>query len=122
MLSEKQQSSLTCISLCILCHLLCLMSIKHQGRYGEKLYTPNPLSTRHAVRHQWTGNSSTNGIGGILHKELFITVLSSWYSAGVSCSLAIGWYTFQSTKTKLNVKLLRVVDDYHNAEYGMALI
>src|SRR6218665_2571458 len=59
--------------------------------------------------------------GGILHKKLFITVLSSWHSVKVSCSLAIGWYTFQSTKTKLNVKLLRGVDDYHNAEYGMAL-
>ena len=91
-------------------------------RYGKKLYPPNPLSTRHAVRHQWTGSSSTNGIGEILHKELFITGLSSWYSVKVSCSLVILWYTFQSTKTKLNVKLIRVVDDYHNAEYGMALI
>src|SRR6218665_2566377 len=44
----------------------------------------------HAVRHQWTGSSSTNGIGGILQKERFLTVLSSWYSVKVSCSLAIG--------------------------------
>jgi len=76
---------------------------------------------RHAFRHQWTGSSSTNGIGGIFHKEVFVTVLSSWYSVKVSCSLAIGGYTFQSTKTKLNVKLLRVVDNYHNAEYGVVL-
>ena len=115
----------TCISLCILCRLLCLMSMSVKTprslSYGEKLYPPNPLSTRHAVRHQWTGSSSTNGIGGILHKGSFKTVLSSWYSVKVSCSLAIGWYTFQLTKT-INVKLLRVVDDYHNAEYGVALI
>jgi len=29
---------------------------------------------------------------------------------------------FQSTKTKLNVKLLKVVKDYHNAEFDMTLI
>jgi len=63
-----------------------------------------------------------HGIGGIFHKVLFITVLSSCCSVKVSCSLAIVWYTFQSTKTKLNVKLLRVVDNYHNAEYGVSLI
>ena len=34
--------------------------------------------------------------------------------------LAIGWYTIQSKKVKLNVKLLKVVDD--NADCGMALI
>src|SRR6218665_278761 len=67
-------------------------------------------------RHQWTKSSLTNGIGGILHKELSITVSSSWYSVKVSCSLAIGWYAF-----KLNVKLLRVTDGYNNAEYGVAL-
>jgi len=55
-------------------------------------------------------------------RSFFITVLSSLYSVKVSCSLAIGSYAFQLTKTKLNVKLLRVVDDYHNAEYGVALI
>ena len=49
-------------------------------------------------------------------RSSFMTVLFSWYSVKVSCSLAIGWYTFQSTKTILNVKLLRVIDDYHNAE------
>ena len=96
---------------------------RHQGRYGEKLYPP--ISSIHdALRHQWTGSSSTNGVGGIFLKEFFITVWSSWYSVKASCSLAIGGCTctFQSTKTKLNVKLLNVVDDYRNAEFGVAVI
>src|SRR6218665_1678016 len=31
-------------------------------------------------------------------------------------------YPFQSTKTKLNVKLLKVVDGYHNADCDVAVI
>ena len=69
------------------------------------------FSIHEADRHQWTGTN--NGIGGIFHRKLYTTVLSSWYSVKASCSLAIGRYTFQSTKTKLNGKLLKVVDGYH---------
>src|SRR6218665_392734 len=37
-----------------------------------KTVPPNTLSTRHVVRHQWTESSSTDCIGDIFHKELFI--------------------------------------------------
>ena len=88
-----------------------------------RAYPPNPLFMRQL---DTSGHDVpwplTNDTGGIFHKERFIIVQSSWYSVKAYCSRAIGRYIFPSTKTKLNVKLLKVVDDYHNAEYGVVLI
>src|SRR6218665_1595483 len=39
-----------------------------------------------------------------------------------SCSLAVGRYTFQSTKDKLNVKLLKVVRDYADCGAARAVL